>query len=218
MTQPFIPLAPKQIGVGLLLTLFGSASLYFGIGAWSWNSRFYTWLDARPMELTVDLSVPATYTVPFRQTCQMAHGQSIFIELDTTSATDESVRDWFAGLKGTLTIRNLQGEPVLSRDFHSQHLRLWEDSPRLVGFYPFATGDYLAEFNIEQGASATQGVPHQLYARYDLCGLELFPAYMLGGLSIVTGLIACGIAWCRLPAGSRKDQRCGVSRPRENAE
>jgi len=56
--------------------------------------------------------------------------------------------------------------------------------------HPFANGDYIVEIEIEQGTSAIDGRRHELYARNELCGLELMPAYVLGATSAVAALIA----------------------------
>lgn len=182
-----------------MLALIG-VSVYFGVAAWKWNSDFYTWIDANPMRMTLDLTVPSTHTTPFTQTCVVAHGQSIYVAYENPNATDESVAEHFAGLKGSLTIRDLTGAEVLTKPFDANSMRLWGNDPMLVRFQPFANGDYTAEFKIQQGASEIDGNQHVLYARNELCGLEIMPAYILGAVSAIALLIAIMVACYAVPS------------------
>jgi hypothetical protein len=182
-----------------LLTSVGG-SVYFGIAAWKWNSDFYEWIDAEPMQMTVDLTTPSTHSTPFTQTCVMAHGQSICVTYDNPDANDETIAEHFAGLKGTVTIRDLTDVEVLTRPFDANSMRFWGEDPMLVRFHPFANGEYTAEIEIEQGASKIDSPPHDLYARNELCGLELMPAYVLGVISAVASLIACVITFYTVPS------------------
>jgi len=181
-----------------LLALIGVA-VYFGIAAWKWNSDFYKWVDAKPMQVTLNLTIPSTHTVPFTQTCVVAHGQSIHVAYDHPDVTDENIAEHFAGLKGSVTIRDLSGAEVLTKSFDADSVRLWGNDPLLVGFHPFANGEYSAEIEIQQGAPKIDGTQHDLYARNELCGLELMPAYILGAISAVASFIACMVACYTLP-------------------
>ncbi len=200
MTHPSNAIAKTRIVASLSLVALIVASIYFGISAWKWNSDFNEWIDAKPMQLTVDLTKPAIHTAPFKQTCDMAHGQSIYVSLDGTDMTNENIGEHFAGLKGTLTIRNVDGTEVLTKDFHADGVRLWGEVPMLVGFHPFQNGEYNAEIRIDQGAMALRGTAHELYARNELCGLELMPAYVLGAISAVVGVIACIVGTYTVPS------------------
>lgn len=161
---------------------------------------FYEWIEARPMQVSVDLSTPAVHTAPFKQTCYIAHGQSIYVAYDRADLTDENIREHFAGLRGTISIRDLDGTEVLTKPFDADSVRLWGNDPLLVGFHPFRNGDYTAEIKIDQGAIALNGTSHELYARNELCGLERMPAYVMGAISAVAGLIACMIGGFTLPS------------------
>ncbi len=182
-----------------LLALIG-VSVYFGIAAWKWNSDFYAWIDANPMRMTLDLTIPSTHTTPFTQTCVVAHGQSIYVAYENPNATDENIAELFAGLKGSVTIRDLTGAEVLTESFDANSMRLWGNDPMLVGFHPFANGDYTAEIEIQQGASKIDGNQHVLYARNELCGLELMPAYILGAVSAIVSLITFMVACYTVPS------------------
>lgn len=162
------------------------------------------------MQMTVDLTTPSTTSAPFKQTCVMAHGQSIYVALDDSDANDENIGEHFDGLQGAVTIRDLAGVEVLTKPFDATGVRLWGDDPMLVGFHPFANGDYTAEIKIERGASATGGRQHNLYARNELCGLELMPAYVLGAISAVAGLIACTVGSNTVPSIARHGFRIQV--------
>lgn len=195
--------AKGRIFSSVVLIAFGIASIYFGVASWRWNSDFYKWVYAKPMQMTVDLTTPSTRSVPFKQTCAMAHGQSIYIAFDNPNANDENIGEHFAGLQGSVTIRDLSGVEILTKSFDAKDMRLWGDDPMLVGFHPFKNGDYTAEIHIEQGATALGATQHDLYARNELCGLELMPAYILGAISGVAGLIACAVACYTVPAIAR---------------
>ncbi len=203
MAYTSAPLAKGRIFAFLILLALGSTSIYFGVAAWRWNSNFYRWVDAKPMQMTIDLTTPATHAAPFEQTCAIAHSQSIYVTLNDPDITDENVGEYFAGLQGSVTIRDLSGTEILTTPFHADGMQRWSDDPLLVSFHPFANGDYTAELNIEQGATMLADTQHDLYARYDLCGLELMPAYILGAISAAAGLIACGVASVTLPSIAR---------------
>lgn len=134
------------------------------------------------------------------QTCPMAHGQSIYIDLHLADATAENIGEHFAGLAGAVTIRDHSGGEVLTKRFNADTVRLWGEDPMLVGFHPFSAGDYTAVINIEHGAVALAGTEHTLYARNELCGLELMPAYVLGAISAVAGLVAIFVGCYTLPS------------------
>jgi hypothetical protein len=191
----------------VFLFAFIGVSIYFGMAAWKWNSDFYEWIDARPMQMAVDLTTPATYSAPFTQICAMAHGQTIYVAYENPDANDENIAEHFAGLKGAVTIRDLTGATVLTKPFDANSVRLWGDDPILVGFHPFANGEYIAEIEIQQGASKIDGTQHDLYARNELCGLELIPAYILGAVSAVALLLACVVAFYTMPSIVRADFR-----------
>lgn len=140
----------------------------------------------------------------------MAHGQSIYVAFDDPDANDENIGEYFAGLQGTVTIRDLTGAEVLAKPFDATGVRLWGDDPMLVGFHPFANGDYTAEIKIEQGASALGGTQYDLYARNELCGLELMPAYVLGAISALAALIACVGGCYTVPSIARDGFRVQV--------
>ncbi|HUG67027.1 MAG TPA: hypothetical protein VMM76_04720 [Pirellulaceae bacterium] len=160
--------------------------------------------------MTVDLTTPSTHFAAFTQTCVMAHGQSIYVAFDDPHATDENIGERFAGLQGTVTIRDLTGAEILTKPFDATDVRLWGDDPMLVGFHPFANGDYTAEIKIEQSASTLDGTQHELYARNELCGLELMPAYVLGAISAVAALIACLVGCYTVPSVARHGFRVQV--------
>jgi hypothetical protein len=199
----------KIVACAFLLAFIG-ISVYFGIGSWKWNSDFHEWIEAKPMQMTVDLTTPSTHSAPFTQTCVMAHSQSIYVAYENPDANDENIAEHFAGLKGAVTIRDRAGNEVLTKPFDADSVRLWGDDPMLVGFHPFANGEYTAEIVIHQGASEIEGTQHDLYARNDLCGLELMPAYVLGAISAVASLIACVLAFYTVPSIVRHGFRVQV--------
>ena len=194
------PVVKGRIFATVAMAAFGVASIYFGTSARRWSLDFQQWIDAKPMEMTIDLTAQSTQSAPFKQTCAMAHGQSIYVAFDDPDANEENIGKHFAGLQGTVIIRDLSGSEILAKPFEASDVRLWGDDPMLVGFHPFKNGDYIAEIHIEQGAASLGAKQHELYARNELCGLELMPAYVLGAVSAVAGFIACVIGCYTLPA------------------
>lgn len=203
MTHTSSPIARQRIAGCVFILAFVGVSIYFGIRAWNWNSDFHEWIDAKPMQMTVDLRTPSTHSAPFTQTCVVAHSQSIYVAYENPDANDKNIAEHFAGLKGTVTIRNPTGTEIRSEQFDAESIRLWGDDPTLVGFRPFSNGEYTAEIEIQHGASKIEGTQHELYARNDLCGLELLPAYVQGAISAVALLIAIVIACFTAPLVAR---------------
>lgn len=96
----------------------------------------------------------------------------------------------FDGLDGTFEIRDSAGAIV-----ESKRLRPFVDEygpadheTLLVFFDPFAKGDYEATIDVVSGAPALAGRDQVVYAKYQLCGLELLPAYLTGALGIASGV------------------------------
>lgn len=96
----------------------------------------------------------------------------------------------FDGLDGTFEIRDSAGAIV-----ESKRLRPFVDEygpadheTLLVFFDPFAKGDYEAKIVVANGAPALADREQLVYAKYQLCGLELLPAYLIGALGIGSGI------------------------------
>jgi len=178
----------KCFGIGLALVAL-AISVHSGLTAWRHHRDFYVWIDARPLDVTLDLTRPSVQTVPFTQTCSLAHGESIYFDTGEAGWSEAEVAERFAGLDGTLKIRDAAGKEIASRELTAESVSPWGLDPMLTGIFPFAKGDYTAEIRIERGASDLPGSEHRLYARYELCGLELLPAYLLGAVSAVAGLV-----------------------------
>ena len=170
-------------------------------------------MDAEPMQMTVDLTKPGLYTAPFKQACVMAHGQSIYVSLQDQDLTSENTGEYFTGLSGSVTIRDNAGMEVLTKSFDADGVRLWGEHPMLVGIHPFKNGEYTAEFKIDRGAMALSKTSYELYARNELCGIELMPAHILGAASAVTGLIAWIIGWYTVPSILRHGLRVALPGP-----
>lgn len=177
-----------------------AATVLLAHASWQRHLDFQRWVVETPMQVTVDLTTPSTYTTSFKQTCVVGHGQSIFVSLDDSDATEEVMRERLAGLEGELTIRDGTGTEIVTEPFSEETVRFWGDDPMLVSFLPFSNGDYTAEIKIQKGAIGLDGREHELYARNQLCGLEQLPVLFCGLFSAIAGLVAGVAGYCTLPS------------------
>jgi hypothetical protein len=159
------------------------------------DREFYEWIDARPMSATVDLSKLGRFTTAFRQSCQTAHGEAIYVSMSATDVRGQDVDQPLEGLEGTIAITDAEGNEVVVGEIASQNDKLrygvpTDNADRIMVCYfqPFATGDYTARVNITRGATKLAATHQTMFAQYELCGLERFPALIAAGFAILCAL------------------------------
>ena len=165
-----------------------AATAYFALAYRRMDREFYEWIDARPVEVAVDLSRPGKISAPFRQTCQVSHGEAFYLTVEPSG--DRPNSQLLDGLDGRITIHDADGNEVQSLELTSRiDSGADVDEPiRLAYFHPFANGDYTATIEIRNGAASLKGTEQTVHAEYQLCGLERFPATISGFLALVCGI------------------------------
>ncbi len=186
--------------IGLLIAVGGiGVSCWLARDAVRWNADFHGWLEARPLEVDVDLSQPGGHTTTYRQTCRVAHGAALFLECDLKAKTEEAARELLAGLSGSIVILDRQGE-VVERARLSDAPPFWDEQVMLAHLSPsLSLGEYVATIEVIQGASALAGMEQVVYAKYQLCGMEMMPAVIMGAFSFVTGAVGLVAVACVAP-------------------
>src|SRR5262245_9007291 len=66
---------------GLATAALIGATTYFALDSRQRDRAFRQWVVARPVSMTVDCARTGRYSAPFKQTCQVAHGEAICLEL-----------------------------------------------------------------------------------------------------------------------------------------
>lgn len=220
--------------VGLLLAIVvGAAALWQGRVALRQNADFNRWQTDRPMQLTVDLSQPSVTTVPFRQSCSTSHGEAIFLlddlladaaakalrasDGEVESYVDDATIHQLRRLVGSVEVCDRQGAVVATAEFNDRTIRYSEGRILLASLTPFAKGDYLATIRIEEGATGWGDRQPTLTAEYQLCGLELLPAFFSAVGAAVVGLFSLTCALCVLPGLCRHGIWQSTARERVSA-
>jgi hypothetical protein len=188
--------------IGLLIALFGLGnSIHCARLAMQANAKFQRWLSDRPMELPIDLSKPGETTSSFHQTCGISHGENIFLKVDPPLKSEEKPEELLKGLSAVIIVSDKHNREVaaVKMDSKSVYDGRFQEGILLAGFCPFAEGDYGATIRVVSGAERLAGRGQKMYAKYLVCGMELFPAYILGLFSFGSGLIGFIAAACSLP-------------------
>jgi hypothetical protein len=198
--------------IGLLLALLGTGlSVWFACDAVRSNAEFYEWLDARPMETAIDLSIPGETKIPFHQTCSIAHGEALYIDVDSNEVPPKRLEELFKGLLGKIIIEDSAGNEIVTAGINSKSVQHWGGQIMLTGIAPFENGDYIATIRVESGAANLAHKQQTLYAEYQLCGLEKMPAMIAGAIAFGSGLIGLVCTLCVLPgllqSGFRRNTR-----------
>lgn len=196
--------------IGLLIALIGfGLSIWFAFDAMRRNAEFHAWPDARPMETAIDLSKPGEVTVPFNQTCSVAHGEALYLEVDSRELTDVNIGEFFLGISGTVVIRDSAGNEIETAVINGETAYYWDGQVALTEIAPFPRGNYVATICIDSGGPTLAGKRQIIYAKYQLCGLEQMPAVIAGVFAFVTGFVGLIAAVCVLPGllygGFRED-------------
>ncbi len=178
--------------VGLLIAVVGIAgSIYYGLDSYHLHNDFYQWIEDRPMDCVVDLSKPGSTTVPFLQTCDVSHGEALFIHLEPGVDSDEDLDELFDGLSATIVISDSDGMKI--EDVKIDRSTFWRfdgaEDFVLTRFTPFQKGEYVATLRVDSGATKLANHEQLIYAKYELCGLEHMAAVVLGAVSVGAGLV-----------------------------
>jgi hypothetical protein len=201
--------------VGLLIAIIGvGVAIWCARDAVRMNAEFHQWLDACPMETTIDLSKPGETTVPFHQTCSISHGEALYLDCGLDDESKKNIDELFAALSGNVVIKDSNGNEVESAEINSKTVQYWDGRIMLTGFAPFRNGDYNATIRVNSGVAALADKEQTIYAKYQLCGLEQMPAMIAGAFAFGAGIIGLVGAVSVL----RGLLRCGIWRNTKNAE
>ena len=182
----------RKIFYGIAIILI-AAGVYFLITAWNYQQDFYRWQDARPVDMTIDMSAPGEFKSSFLQTCHISHGEAICLLLPSDCMDANTWPKQLAELKLVCRILDRNGNEIIREEFNGESLSqesLIEGSIPLVRFVPFKDGDYTMMVTVTKGSATLRGVPQRIIGRYMLCGLELMAAF----LSMIIGIAALIIA------------------------
>ena len=200
--------APRVSGAVFAVLLLG-AGLSFLIRGIAGQRDFVRWQSERPLEAEVDLSKPGLIELPLRQTCSIAHGQNVVLQLPASALKQHNAAELLNGLDATLTITDAAGSNVVEEA--ALEIGASSDSPNeaicIFSFPTFHKGTFQAKIKVSRGAPALAGITQRIESRYLLCGLESMIAniaLLLGFIGIGLGVVvACWVGWIVVRAHRR---------------
>ncbi len=183
---------PRKIALGrivaLCITLLLLAlAISMTMTAKRLSGRFAQWQSDRPVDIAVDLSKTGTTTAPFYQTCQSAHGESVFLGVE---GLDLKAPGALNGLSGSLSI--VYGDTTVVTSDLADAIPIDAgaiNQAQLARFFPFSSGTYTLILKVEKPAPLLADHPQRLSARYMLCGLEQYPELIASALSVLLWIL-----------------------------
>jgi hypothetical protein len=179
--------APHKIAIARIVALVVTLALMplaisMTMTAIRISGRFAQWQKDRPVDVAVDLSKTGTTTAPFHQTCQSAHGESIFLNVE---GLDLKTPGALNGLAGKVSIV-CDAETVVASDL-ADAVSVDagpQNRAQLAWYFPFSNGDYTLVLQVDKPAPQLAGHPQRLSAQYFLCGMEKVPELLEKFMSI----------------------------------
>ncbi len=177
----------RIIGAVTAAALLG-VSAHSGFACHRKNRELKEWQVARPISASIDLSVPGETRTPFVQTCASSHGELVLLDLSPPIHPAKVAERVLEDLDATIVVSDESGNEVLRERIQGGTVQHWGDNhPILLArFHPFAVGNYTATINVESGDAALSNREQTIYAEYQSCGLEGFPALIAGAISFLT--------------------------------
>jgi len=169
---------------------FLGVAVYFCLECRRMHRQFQEWVAAEPISIPVDLSKPGTYSGPLVQTCAVSHGEGFYLEIDSDLEPAE-IDELLAGLEANIVVTDGQGNEVLSEALPGDRFERFETNRRimLAMVRPFPEGQYDLTLDVTTGVESLAGVEQTLVAQYHLCGIELYPAMIVGAVALGTFFI-----------------------------
>jgi len=166
---------------------------FFLIEAYRLRQEFDRHIQARPLDLKVDLSQPGKFNGEFHQTWRACHSQTINLHVPANVIAKIPPSDLLAPLDFKWQITDSDGRVIVDNEFSG---RLdWTDrfdgeAITLAYFRPFDLGTYTFGFTVITGAPQLAGIPQRLVSEYQACGLELLPVFFTRALGIIALVVA----------------------------
>ena len=136
----------KHTSIWRLVAAITAGGLICAAVYWSFKYRrmdreFLEWGDARPLDAAVDLSRPGKVTARFHQTCQVSHGEEIYLAVKP--AADRSNSTLLQGLDGVIRINDIHGKEIHCRILCIciRHPRTHHGGHRHEGVHPIWLGE-----------------------------------------------------------------------------
>lgn len=195
----------KKNVMRVVLGVFAGLGVVLLILAYGMYKEFFEWVEARPVDLEIDVSQPGTYRGAFTQTCEISHAELLCLAFPEEILEKTQSLDLVKELRFDATITDKAGKTVVSDSFAGEPLwggQLFCGAIPVVRFHPFRKGDYLLTLEITQGQPDMVDTPVRFIARYELCGMEMMPAFMTASLGGILIALA-GFIWLVMRVRSR---------------
>jgi hypothetical protein len=187
----------RRLAVGRLVGLVVAVAVLavaidWGFDSQRLNARFYQAMTARPMETLIDISQTGEVTTPFRQTYSSAHGAAVYLQ-KASNVPEAFDANLLRPLEGVIIVKDAQGQEVTRAELTGRDVQLRDGQLLLTNLRMFSEGEYQATITINTGVPQLADVPQTVYAQYELCGLERFPATIMGVLAAGIGILGMGL-------------------------
>jgi len=211
----------RKVAYGVAI-LFFAAGIFLLITAHKYRCNFHQWREARPVDLTVDLSAPGEFKGTFQQTCHISHGEEICLILPPDRSPTIPLTTLFSEVRFICRIIDGDGNEKLSQEFTGELVygdsRICDDrfpgaAIPLLKFHPFEDGAYQMLVSVKNGTPALHDVPQRIIGRYLLCGLEMMPAFLSMIAGIASMLVAAVVAVTTALVSRRKIKNSNCACP-----
>jgi hypothetical protein len=173
-----------------LLVVFAVTSTIDARGS---SGHFAQWQTDRPVDAFVDFSKTGLTTMPFTQTCQIAHAEFVSLELEDAAAL---MPDPLSGLAGSMNIVYGDDTVVASSDLASA--AFYDDGTNrrrfvLARFAPISNGTYTLKLQVDKPAPLLANHRQRLSAQYMLCGMEKLPELLASSFAILGWILVLAV-------------------------
>ena len=157
-------------------------------------------MEARPLVTTVDLSQRGVLTAQLTQTYSGSCQEGLYLDLAEAGVTPRSPAELLKGLRGKVTVSDLDGNTVMSKEITEEWDSEYSNEKAILLMYlpPVEQGDYTVALDITSGATALRGTKQEVFVKYLFCGIEHFPVAVMRlltwGLAITALIISVVLA------------------------
>jgi len=205
----------KKLPIGrtiasVIAGVFVVVGVYFIVWSVQYRREFYQALEARPIDMAVDLSQPGEFSGQLHQTRRTPYlFQPLYLEVPPDVLHDVSVPDMVSKLRFNYAIADAQGKMVVESKFEGDlaaSARFSQGTLQIGGFAYFETGKYTLTFRVTEGVPELAGIPQRLASSYLLCGMEMM-SVLLGTVIGIASIIVAGIILLRVRAITKRKKR-----------
>jgi len=154
--------------VALVFICYGSVLFWEGYHI---IKNFPGWLTVKLIDIDVDLSKKHVYSGEFKQVCQIAHGEYLYLSVPEGKCDFDSLNK----LRYRFVVTDANDKKIINQEceefnFDKGNIK----APVLLSSYrSFAKGDCKYQLIVTEPVLEFANIPQHVILKYHLCGLEL---------------------------------------------